>query len=192
MFPTLTVDKTCTCLKIISGLGHHDLIIWAARKSYNHKITTITMISGMHYDFWPLPFFCVTLTFNGLCTKSAQCSFSDANLALQLMATFNAMRLRLRLVYKLTQLKFIFLQFDNFFSYFHSILIPYEYSGLGTTVLYYFIDMHYGSQTVTREATVNTERHGFTTVFHFSSKKLPRFCGFFTVIFLQPYLHYMH
>jgi len=44
--------------------------------------------------------------------------------------------------------------------------------------------MHYGSQTVTREATVNTERHGFTTVFHFSSKKLPRFLWIFYCDFL--------
>ena len=163
------------CKKIVESQNHHDY------RDFGHALWFLAIaVLLCHTDFQWIMY------------KTAQCSFSDANLALQLMATFNAMRLRLRLVYKLTQLKFIFLQFDNFFSYFRSILIPYEYSGHGTTVLYYFIDMHYGSQTVTREATVNTECHGFTTVFHFSSRKLPRFCGFFTVIFLQPYLHYMH
>jgi len=56
------------------------------------------VILGVLY-FWPSPWFCV-----GLYTKSAQRSFSDANLAVKLTAAYNAMRLRLGLVYNSTWL----------------------------------------------------------------------------------------
>ena len=61
-------------------------------------------------------FLAVAVIFGRFCLKSAQWSFSDANLALKLMAAFNAMRLTLRLLYNLSWLFIhIFLQFDNFF-----------------------------------------------------------------------------
>ena len=61
-------------------------------------------------------FLAVAVIFGRFCLKSAQWSFCDANLALKLMAAFNAMRLTLRLLYNLSWLFIhIFLQFDNFF-----------------------------------------------------------------------------
>jgi len=61
----------------------------------------IIVILGVHHDFWPSPWFCVTAVIIGrLCTKSTQwSSFSDANFAVQLMVSFSATRLRLRVVY---------------------------------------------------------------------------------------------
>jgi len=55
-------------------------------------ITTNTAILGVCRDFWQLPRSCITaVIIGGLCTKSAQCSFSDAGLALQLTAASTAM-----------------------------------------------------------------------------------------------------
>jgi len=55
-------------------------------------ITVNTVILGVCRDFWQLPRSCVTaVIIGGLCTKSAQCSFSDAGLALQLTAASTAM-----------------------------------------------------------------------------------------------------
>jgi len=66
-----------------------------------------------------------------LCVRSAECRFSDANVALILMAAFSAMKLRLRLVYNLTLTVQVFLCSLTIFSYFHSILILREYSRSG-------------------------------------------------------------
>jgi len=56
------------------------------------RATTNTAILGVCRDFWQLPRSCITaVIIGGLCTKSAQRSFSDAGLALQLTAASTAM-----------------------------------------------------------------------------------------------------
>jgi len=98
----------------------------------------IIVILGVHHDFWPSPWFCVTAVIIGrLCTKSTQwSSFSDANLAVQLMVSFSATRLRLRVVYDSICLfiQIFFAVWHTKFSHFHGILMLYAWP-LSFTVL---------------------------------------------------------
>jgi len=112
--------------------SHFAIIIRAARKSQNHD----------HLEYCDLRcvprFFTITLILchGGLCTKSAQWSFPHANLALQLMAAFNARAWIEKNLYFDVPFNWFFCSLTNL-SYFCGLWSYINTAGNGMTVLYY-------------------------------------------------------